>query len=455
MKRPRLSKIAAVLLILAAVSSCATRPDFYSKDKFVGNIWPDATEIGVFGTELWSQITPANAGKWESVEWTCGNMTWGNLDTAYARAKDRGLPFRLHTLVWGNQQPRWLSELSKEDQRKEIEEWMSLLSQRYPEVDFIDVVNEPLHELPVYYEALGGKGKSGYEWVLESFRLARKYFPNAKLHLNDYNILKKINTAKQYADIIRLLQSENLIDGVGLQTHFLEETKALTAKACLDIVAETGLPLYITEFDVNIENDVLQARKFAELFTLFYEYPRIEGITLWGAVEGRMWRRNGYLIKRNGEYRISMEWLQDYLLGDRSYVLPEYVKPPRIGSGGVNRIEAESFDEGRGVEAEETVLAYIDGTDWVKYERIEMDPEYRTFRLRYSKGRGSASRVQVFLDGNDSDEVLSFELENTGSWEDFRTLEFDWPATGGTRELTLKFAGAKNVANIDYLEFAK
>ncbi|MBN2509074.1 MAG: endo-1,4-beta-xylanase [Spirochaetales bacterium] len=451
----RIYHVCAALLLGLLLSSCMTKPAFYAKDKFVGNLWPDAMEEDIHGSVLWSQVTPANAGKWESVEGIRDEMRWGGLDSAYERAKGHGLPFRLHTLVWGNQQPRWLESTPVQEQREEIEEWMALLSARYPDVDFIDVVNEPLHVLPVYHEALGGKGDSGYEWVVESFRLARKYFPRAKLHLNDYNILKTLSKAREYVQIVKLLQAENLIDGVGMQAHFLEETRGLTAKVCLDTVAATGLPLFITEFDVDIKDDILQAHKFAELFAIFYEYPQIEGITLWGAVEGRMWRRNGYLIRRDGTYRPSMEWLINYLTCDKSYVIPEYKVPPREGKDGVNRIEAESFDEGRGVQAEGSVLSYIDGSDWARFSNVVFEQSCRKFRIRYSKGRGSASRVRVVKGDVDSAAVVSLTLENTESWDDFRILEIEWPAFDGIDDVYLHFDGAKSVANIDYIEFTE
>ena len=97
-----------------------------------------------------NQVTPGNAGKWGSVEATRDQMNWSELDTAYQFAKQNGLPFKLHTLVWGQQQPSWLASLTAEQQLAEIEQWMSLAAQRYPDVQLVDVVNEPLHAAPAY-----------------------------------------------------------------------------------------------------------------------------------------------------------------------------------------------------------------------------------------------------------------------------------------------------------------
>ncbi len=65
-----------------------------------------------------------------------------------------------------------------------------MVGQRYPEIDMIDVVNEPLngHNPPDggsgranYKNALGGNGATGWDWVIRAFTLARQYLPNAKL----------------------------------------------------------------------------------------------------------------------------------------------------------------------------------------------------------------------------------------------------------------------------------
>jgi endo-1,4-beta-xylanase len=70
--------------------------------------------------------------------------------------------------------------------RNEVEEWIRLFCARYPDVDEIDVVNEPPpHTTPVYAEALGGAGSSGYDWIVQAFKWTRQYRPNATLILND------------------------------------------------------------------------------------------------------------------------------------------------------------------------------------------------------------------------------------------------------------------------------
>ena len=117
----------------------------------------------------WNQVTPGNAGKWGSVESIRDVYQWNALDDAYFYALDREFPFKLHTLIWGQQQPAWINALDSAAQAEEIEEWIQLAAEMYPDANFVDVVNEPLlfhGAQPSYKNAMGGDGITGWDWVI-------------------------------------------------------------------------------------------------------------------------------------------------------------------------------------------------------------------------------------------------------------------------------------------------
>jgi endo-1,4-beta-xylanase len=285
------------------------------QEKFFGNIINDGSKIPANFLNLWNQVTPENAGKWGSAEPIQDNMNWVNLDKIYQFAKKNNLPFRQHAFVWGQQQPGWLGNIKADLQREEVEEWIRLFGERYPDADFIDVVNEPLHENPVYKDAIGGNGQTGWDWVIWSFEKAREHNPNAKLHINEYGVLNGWVSVTSYIKIINLLKERNLIDGIGLQGHFLESTTKGTITAKLNQLAQTGLPIYITEYDVKLADDAQHLAKYKEQVPAIYEHPAVAGMTLWGYMEGQMWRAEGFLIYRNGAERPAMTWLRDYFAG--------------------------------------------------------------------------------------------------------------------------------------------
>lgn len=294
-----------------------------NQPKFVGNIY-SSSQVENF-TAYWNQVTPENAGKWGSVEGTRDVMNWSGLDAAYNLAKDNGFPFHFHVLIWGAQQPAWINDLSAEEQLEEITEWFEAVAERYPDIDYLEVVNEPLpgHNPPDgtsgranYKAALGGDGDSGWDWVLNAFRMAREIFPpETRLMLNDYSIINSSSNTSTYLQIIELLQAENLIDIIGEQGHAFTTTAATTTmRTNLNALAATGLPIQITELDIDGTSDAVQLQSYQRIFPTLYEHPGVEGITLWGWRRG-LWRdeQGAYLINQDGTERPALEWLRNYL----------------------------------------------------------------------------------------------------------------------------------------------
>lgn len=271
--------------------------------------------------EYWNQATPENAGKWGSVETGPDYYNWGPLDNVYHYAKDNDFPFRLHVLVWGKQQPWWIASIDSAEQAAQVEEWVRLCAERYPEADYVEVVNEPIERppwdyYPEYYEALGGEGETGWDWVIWAFEKAREYFPaTTKLYLNEYELLGGAKSIARFNAIVESLKERDLIDGICAQGHFLETDHINTITARLDQLAENGLPIQISEYDVNIADDQEQLETLQEQVMLFWEHPAVEGITFWGYIQGAMWRENGYLVRSDGSERPALQWLRDYMNG--------------------------------------------------------------------------------------------------------------------------------------------
>lgn len=297
--------------------------------KFLGNLRSANNNNFAF---LWNQITPENEGKWASV----GNSTdttrwnWGGLDNLYNYARENNMPFKNHTLIWGAQQPAWISAQTPDKQLEYIEYWIKTTGKRYPNMDMIDVVNEalPNHNPPDgknnranYKAALGGDGETGWDWVIKSFELARQYIPNATLILNDYGIINDNGATSTYLKIINLLKERYLIDGIGVQGHRfeLESVNTSIIKGNLDRLGATGLPIYISEFDMgNINdqgtpNDDQQLQLYQKVFPILWEHPSVAGITLWGYIESRMWQATCHLVLADGNWRPALKWLAQYI----------------------------------------------------------------------------------------------------------------------------------------------
>ncbi len=310
----RFIKYSLLLFMLAFYSQITTAQLAAGQDKFLGNIHTGGQTALNFDL-YWNQLTPGNAGKWASCEQNRDDFNyWLWLDRAYNHAKQTDMVFKEHTLVWGasSGEPSWMSSVDEDEQMDEVIEWYEAVAERYPDIELIDVVNEPLHDPPSYTEALGGDGETGWDWVIWSFEEAREIFPDAKLILNEYNVLNYTSTCEDFLEIVELLQERNLIDGVGLQAHSLESIDIETIKANLDSVAATGLDVYISEYEAR-GDDETQLALFQEQFPVFWEHESVKGVTLWGYLEGDMWRETAYLLEDDGvTERPALQWLREY-----------------------------------------------------------------------------------------------------------------------------------------------
>ncbi len=288
------------------------------KTQFLGNVVAGSVPAN-FGT-YWNQVTPENSSKWGSVESTRNTMNWTQLDTAYNYAQTNGIKFKAHTLIWGAQYPAWITALSETDQRAEIEEWMTLLAARYPNLWAIDVVNEPVKTPLPFKNALGGDGATGWDWVITSFQLARAKFPNAKLFINEYGTENDATARGQMLTIVSLLKTRGLIDGIGIQAHYfnLDSMTAAQMTACLDAYAATGLDLYITELDIRgpAATEASQLAQYQEIFPAIWTHASVKGVTLWGYIEGQTWRAGTGILNSDGSERAAMVWLKGYVTGN-------------------------------------------------------------------------------------------------------------------------------------------
>ena len=293
-------------------------------NKFLGNITTGNNNMDFNGfkfSDYWNQVTPENATKWQSVEGTRGQYNWGGADNAFNYAKSHNFPFKFHCFVWGSQYPGWIKNLSPSERYKAIEEWMDAAKNHYPDLQLIDVVNEAMngHQDDTYLmrEALGGNGKTGYDWLIKAFEMAHDRWPNAILIYNDYNVLQW--GVDEFIGLVGTLRDAGApIDAYGCQAH------SFTLNNCLQSTLKDNLftiqnglkmPMYVTEYDINFANDADQERKYKEQIPLFWEADYVAGVTLWGWFVGNTWEENTGLIKNNQE-RSALKWLREYMATD-------------------------------------------------------------------------------------------------------------------------------------------
>lgn len=285
-------------------------------NKFLGNITTYGQVRPDF-LEYWNQITGENESKWASIEGTRDKMDWRGTDRIAEFARENGIPWKFHCLIWGSQYPsRWLNNLSTSEQLEEITEWFDAAAERYPDVQMIDVINEgyPSHKPPPFKNALGGDGASGYDWMIKAFEMARERWPNAVLIYNDYNTIEWNGEVNWQVNMANAMKEHNApMDAIGVQAHDAWKISTSTVKNNIDKLAATGYPVIVSEYDIGESNDSRQKQIMEEQFTMFWNHPKVPGITYWGYIVGRTWRNGTGLLNDGGAERPALSWLVDFV----------------------------------------------------------------------------------------------------------------------------------------------
>jgi GH35 family endo-1,4-beta-xylanase len=252
-----------------------------------------------------------NAVKWASMEPEQGKVNYQVVDAILKWTEENNIPLRGHNLFWGIEkfvQP-WLKELSDEDLKRTLQRRAETITSKYKgRFAEYDLNNEMIHGN--YYE-----DRLGPEITKLMAQWAHNGDPDAKLWLNDYDILTGNRLADYMAHIRKLLSQGVPIAGIGVQGHLHAESFDRDAlRQALDSLAVFGLPVRITEFNIpgqrskyyreNIRTmtdaeEQQKAKDLVDYYRICFAHPVVEGILMWGFWEGANWIPVSSLYKRD------------------------------------------------------------------------------------------------------------------------------------------------------------
>ncbi len=214
---------------------------------------------------------------------------------------DNKIPVRGHVLVWPGWQwlPYHVKDV-KDDPEKlklkvnnHIEEEAGELKGKIAEWD---VLNEPFTNTDL-------TDICGQEVMIDWFKKTEEADPKAVRYINDFSIIGGGATDKTHQDhyyntIKYLVDNGAPIQGIGFQSHFGSHlTPPTKLWSVLDRYADFGLEMQVTEFDVDIQDDTLQADYTRDFLTAIFAYPKMKGVMIWGFWENRHWRPNAAMYK--------------------------------------------------------------------------------------------------------------------------------------------------------------
>ena len=421
--------LASTLLCSIIITAPSSAQLSKNPNKFLGNITTRYSVDAGGGVPayytLWNQITPENESKWGSVEGSRGRYNWGS-DTPFNYAKNHNFTYKFHALVWGAQYPSWFtSSLSVNERYNAIVNWFDKVKEHYPDLPMIDVVNEAvgMHQQgnPLMKESLGGGGKTGYDWLIKAFELAHERWPNAILIYNDYNTFQHDTDA--YIDLVRTLRDAGApIDAYGCQSHDVDNISYDNLKNSMTKIQNAvKIPMYITELDINVEDDAKQKAQYQSIFPLMWEADYCAGVTIWGYVYGATWVDHSGLYK-NGSERPAMTWLKSYMATDKAknakspfpggkkqislYIKPSSLKATRGDTLDIT-VRAELVDKNRTIDS---VKLYVNG----KLDTIMTEAPYIDKYVPTSNGKYTLKTI-VYADSAKYEREGSFTAYNPRS----------------------------------------
>ena len=207
--------------------------------------------------------------------------------------RTHGLPVRGHCLVWPGKMnlPKDIIPLFAKPEALRLNIYGHISN----EVGALrgqcaewDVLNEPFTNTDV--QAVLGDAE-----MIRWFHLAHEADPDAQLFINDYSILETGGRDAAHQDhyfktIQFLLDAGAPVQGIGIQGHFSEDLTAIPRLLeILDRFAALGLPIQITELDINTYDETLAADYTRDFLTAMFSHASIGGVVVWGFWEKRHW----------------------------------------------------------------------------------------------------------------------------------------------------------------------
>ncbi len=217
-----------------------------------------------------------------------------NTRQAISRLTNRGIPIRGHTLLW--EEYDWMGispDLPQEDINETVKQ---KIEERAAEFSG-DLVEWDMHNHPIWQSNI--RDDLGQEVLTEWWDVAREADPEAEMYVNEMNIIAGSSYRDAYEDLIQWYQDNEVgLDGIGFMGHFninsLQPPEEILS--VFDRFGEHGVPLQITEFDVQLDDRGSDAQVQAQVdyvrdvLTAAFSHEAVETVMSWGFWAGNHWR---------------------------------------------------------------------------------------------------------------------------------------------------------------------
>ena len=235
---------------------------------------------------------------WRSYEPQQGRPNYQYTDKVVDWCREHGIRMKGHPLLWGDRAgiPTWSKGLpSAEIQRQRVRD---IVGRYRGKIEFWEVVNEPSHQAEPKID--------------QAYRWAREADPQARLIINDYNVL-----ADGCPTFFKLLTAANQngvpFDGIGIQAHEPRASRFPLDRVqkILEGYASLGKELNITEFTPTssgqkmidssrdgVWDEANQADYAVKFYRVCFAHPAMRAITWWDLCDQGSWLPGGGMLRQ-------------------------------------------------------------------------------------------------------------------------------------------------------------
>ena len=338
---------------------------------FDGRMDPaDAARYKEVFLENFNAAVTENALKWLAMEREQGKVNYATVDAILEWTDANDIPLRGHNIYWGIEkyvQP-WLMTMDDDTLRSTLEARGRDIGRRYRgRFAEYDLNNEMIHG-NYYADRLGPR------ITLEMTKWIHAEDPDAKLWLNDYDILTGKRLNDYVAHIRELVEMGVPVAGIGVQGHLHAETFDRNAlRRSLVVLEKLNLPIRVTEFNMPGQRSVFEkdrrramtaaeeeakARDIADYYRICFASPAVTGILMWGFWEGANWIPASSLFKRDWTPTPAAKAYHDLVYGEwwtrwegkadanGRCEVPAFFGTHRVSAGNMSAILALTKSEG-------------------------------------------------------------------------------------------------------------
>jgi endo-1,4-beta-xylanase len=213
-----------------------------------------------------NMVEAEDAMKWWVLRPNRTTYDYREADELVHFAKAHGMKVRGHCLVWGQTNPKWLTQghFTTRQLSKLLHEHITRTMRHYAGQVFAwDVVNEAMDENgnlrdSIWFNQPGiGFARRGSKYIEQVFRWAHEADPHALLFYNEAEGEGLNRKSDAIYALIKAFKKRGVpIDGVGLQMHIpLLDADVAAISANIARLTALGVQVHITELDVSLPGD--------------------------------------------------------------------------------------------------------------------------------------------------------------------------------------------------------